>query len=178
MDPYFKLAFNLNFKNLYVYLYAHMPGIQKRVLDTRGLELQAVVSFLTGSSELNWGPLQEQHMVLTTEPSVNPNLLTFINLHHIEVSMCRGQETRKGPARGERGDLAGEGPGEHRTRVIKSVNCLHRGPCFSSQHLRQVAHCCLELQLIRIRHLLASEGTCPHIHKSHTSWHTYANQRA
>lgn len=36
VDPYFKLAFNLNFKNVYVYLYAHMPGIQKRVLDTLG----------------------------------------------------------------------------------------------------------------------------------------------
>lgn len=81
--------------------------------------------------------------------------------------MCRGQETRKKPVRRERGDLAGKGPGEHRTCVIESVNCLHRGPWFSSQHL-QVGHCCLDLQFIRIRHLLASEGTCPHIHKSYT----------
>lgn len=65
-----KLAFNLNFKNVYVYLYAHMPGIQKRVLETPGARV-------TGCCEL---PNRE----LGTE--LGPSARTAFGINHGAIS--------------------------------------------------------------------------------------------
>ena len=43
--------------------------------------------------------------------------------------------------------------------MVKSSGCYSRGPKFSSQHLYQVAHHCLQLQLRESQHtILDSEG--------------------
>ena len=46
--------------------------MEPRLLDPLGLELQIVVNHLMWSWELNSGPLEEQRMHLTTEPSLQP----------------------------------------------------------------------------------------------------------
>ena len=48
-----------------------------RVPDTLELELQTVVSSHVGARNMNSGPLEEQPLLLTTEPSLQPNILNF-----------------------------------------------------------------------------------------------------
>jgi hypothetical protein len=47
-------------------------GRQKRVLYRRGLEFQMLVNHLIGAGVLNPGPLEEQQVLLTNEPSLQP----------------------------------------------------------------------------------------------------------
>jgi hypothetical protein len=49
---------------------APAQGGQKRASDPLQLELKVVVSHRHGCCELNLGPLQEQHVLLTTESSL------------------------------------------------------------------------------------------------------------
>lgn len=53
------------------HVHAWCPGGQKRVSDPLGLELPSVCW------ELNPGPVEEQPVLLTTEPSLQPCLIFF-----------------------------------------------------------------------------------------------------
>ena len=57
--------------------------VQKRALDLLELELQAVVSHIVWELEPNLGPMQEQLVLLTTEPSfqcLNSDIYVYICL--------------------------------------------------------------------------------------------------
>ena len=67
----------LNFLKIFIYyvyniLSACMPGGQKRA------SLQMVVKPPCDCWELNSGPLEEQAMLLTTEPSLQPPKIKFL----------------------------------------------------------------------------------------------------
>ena len=64
----------------------YVPEGQKRAPDlfTDGCEPPC------GCWELNSGPLEEQAMLLTTEPSLQPNVFVFKN--YISKSQCRAAE--------------------------------------------------------------------------------------
>ena len=56
-------------------------GGHKRVLDPLELELQVAVSYRGGAGELNPGPLEEEPVLLTPEPSPQPYLSRFLKEH-------------------------------------------------------------------------------------------------
>lgn len=55
-------------------------GDQKRGLDALELELQALMSCLTWALGPDLGPLGKQHMLFTTEPTLQPKFLLFYSL--------------------------------------------------------------------------------------------------
>lgn len=64
-------------------------GGRKRVLDSLGLELQAVVSLLTWLLRTNLGSLQEQCVcaLVTAEPS--SQALDGVNYMSVRIFLCR-----------------------------------------------------------------------------------------
>ena len=70
------------------FLSVYMPAGQKRAPDliTDGCEPPC------GCWELNSGPLEEQAMLLTTEPSLQPHVVRFIlrSLIHLNLSFVHG----------------------------------------------------------------------------------------
>ena len=65
-------------------------GGQKRVLDPLGLELQVAVSYHGGAGELNPGPLEEEPVLLTPEPSPQPCHSRFLKEHLVCYIFSRG----------------------------------------------------------------------------------------
>ena len=59
----------------------HIPHVfsahigQKMLSETQELELETIVSLPCGSWELNPGPVEEQPVLLTTGPSLQPQVL-------------------------------------------------------------------------------------------------------
>jgi hypothetical protein len=63
----------------YAHMSAHTHTGQKRASDSQKLELQGVVSYWTLCGKLNLGPLQEQYMTLSSEPSLQPLIAIFLD---------------------------------------------------------------------------------------------------
>ena len=86
----FLLLINALFKNIYLFYYAYnilsvcMPEGQKRAPDpiTDGCELPC------GCWELNSGPLEEQAILLTSEPSLQPLFSFFRDRVSLYIPVC------------------------------------------------------------------------------------------
>lgn len=61
---------------MYTTCVSHVHNIQKKALDSLGLELQVVVSFHVGVGNQTWVQ-QEQQVLFATAPSSQPQFSSF-----------------------------------------------------------------------------------------------------